>query len=66
MIIKRLPLKQSSGVGVWLKYSKKLELAAKNTPGQVFFDDLINIANQCICTLTYKKLILNVIGKNGK
>ena len=30
------------------------------------FDDLIKMANQCIQTFTYKKLILNVIWENGK
>ena len=27
-------------------------------PDQVFFDNLINIANQCVYTFTYKKLIM--------
>ena len=67
MIVIRLPLKQLLGVGVWSKYGKKLELAAKMTKSdQAFFDDLINMDNQCIYTFRYKKLILNVICKNGK
>ena len=47
MIVVRLPLKQPSGVGVWSRYRKKFELAAKKTPDKVFFDDLINVDNQC-------------------
>ena len=62
----RLSLKQPSSVGLWSRYGKKLKLAAKNKPDQVFFDDLINMANQCVYTFTYKKLILNIICKNGK
>ena len=49
MIVIRLPLKQLLGVGVWSRYGKKLELAAKMTNSdQAFFDDLINMDNQCI------------------
>ena len=43
MTVTRLPLKQLSGVGVSSRYGKKLKLASKNTPGNVFFDDLINM-----------------------
>ena len=66
MIVIRLPLKQSSDLGVSSKYGNKVGTCSKNRPGQVFFDDLMNMDNQFIYTFTYKKLILNVIYKNGK
>ena len=66
MNIMRIPLKQSSSVGVWSKYGKTFKLVVKKTPDQLFFDNLINMANQCVCTLIYKKPILNIICKNGK
>ena len=58
----KLPCKQPFGMEVWYK----VKTCSKNTPDKVFFDDLINMANQCVYTFTYKKLILNVICKNGK
>ena len=36
MIVIRLPLKHPLGVGVWSKYGKKLELAAKIGPTKCF------------------------------
>ena len=52
MIVITVPLKQPLGVGVWSKHGKKLELAAKIGLSKCFFDDLINMDNQCIYTFT--------------
>ena len=55
-----LPLKQHGRDMV------KVKTCSKNSTDQVFFNDLINIGNQCGYTFSCKKSILNVICKNGK
>ena len=66
MIVVRLPLKQPSGVGVWSRYRKKFELAAKKRLIKCFLMTSSTWIINVIYTFTYKKLILNVICKNGK
>ena len=66
MIFMGLPLKQPSGVEVRPRHDKKLKLAAKIRLTKCFFDDLINMAYQCVYEFSYKKLMFNVVCKNGE
>ena len=51
----RLTLKQPWGVRVWSKHAAKIRLT------KCFFDNLINMAKQCVFPFTYKKPILKML-----